>query len=313
MTAEAAPPDPSTGEDAALRCGFVALIGAPNAGKSTLLNELIGAKVSIVTHKVQTTRTRIRGIAIEGESQIVFVDTPGIFEAKRRLERAMVAAAWNAVQEADALVLLYDAARKRIDADTERVIARLKDWGLEAVLVLNKIDLIKREKLLELAARFEAEGIFARIFMISSLKGEGVADLRRYLAETLPEGPWHYPEDQLSDLPQRLIAAEVTREKLFLKLHQELPYALTVENERWQPFDDGSLRLEQTIYVQRDSQKGIVLGKGGRTIKALRSEAQADLEEMLGCKVHLFLFVKVRENWIDDPARYREWGLDFQA
>ncbi len=295
------------------RCGFAALIGAPNAGKSTLLNALVGAKVSIVTHKVQTTRVRVRGLAIEGASQIVFVDTPGIFRPKRRLERAMVAAAWEAVSDADTVVLIYDAARKGLDEATRLVIEGLKERGLSADLVLNKIDLIKREKLLELAARFEAEGIFGRIFMISALKEEGVADLRRHLAEQMPEGPWLYPEDQLSDLPERLLAAEVTREKLFLKLHQELPYALTVETERWEPFEDGSVRIEQMIYVQRDSQKGIVLGKGGRTVKEVRAAAQAELEELLGRKVHLFLLVKVREKWIDDPARYRVWGLDFKA
>ncbi len=303
-----------TGQAAgAQRCGFAALIGAPNAGKSTLLNALVGAKVSIVTHKVQTTRSRVRGLAVEGASQIVFVDTPGIFRPKRRLERAMVAAAWEAVSDADAVVLIYDAARKGLDEATRLVIAGLKERGLSADLVLNKIDLIKREKLLELAARFEAEGIFGRIFMLSALKEEGVADLRRHLAEAMPEGPWLYPEDQLSDLPERLLAAEVTREKLFLKLHQELPYALTVETERWEPFEDGSVRIEQMIYVQRDSQKGIVLGKGGRTVKEVRAAAQADIEELLGCKVHLFLLVKVRENWLDDPARYRVWGLDFRA
>ena len=295
------------------RCGFVALVGAPNAGKSTLLNALIGAKISIVTHKVQTTRARIRGIAVEGESQLVFVDTPGIFRPKRRLERAMVSAAWGGAQDADLVVLLYDASRKRLDEDTRLILAGLRDSGRRADLVLNKIDLIKRDRLLALAAEFQAEGLFDTIFMISAQTGDGVADLRASLAARLPEGPWHYPEDQLSDLPLRLLAADVTREKLFLKLHDELPYALTVETEDWQDFEDGSARLEQTIYVQRESQKGIVLGKGGRTIKALRAESQADLEVLLERRVHLFLFVKVRENWLDDPARYQAWGLDFQA
>ncbi len=295
------------------RCGFVALLGAPNAGKSTLLNRLVGTKVAIVTPKVQTTRTRLRAIAVEGRSQIVFVDTPGIFAPRRRLERAMVAAAWSGAEDADLLVLVVDCGAAGRDADTTRIIEGLKKKKRRAILVLNKIDTIKRVRLLELAARFEAEGIFDRIFMISALKGDGADDLLQFLAEAVPEGPWHYPEDQLSDLPQRLLAAETTREKLFLMLHQELPYALTVETESWDERDDGSLRLEQTIYVRRDSQKAIVLGKGGRTIKAVREAAQVDLVESLGCPVHLFLFVKVRPGWLDDPARYREWGLDFEA
>jgi GTP-binding protein Era len=295
------------------RCGFVALLGAPNAGKSTLLNRLVGAKVSIVTPKVQTTRARIRAIAVEGRSQIIFVDTPGIFAPKRRLERAMVAAAWSGAADADLLVLVVDCTAARRDRDTARIVAGLKAQDRRAILVLNKIDAIKRERLLELAAGFEAEGIFDRIFMISALNGDGTEDLLHALAEALPEGPWHYPEDQLSDLPQRLLAAETTREKLFLMLHQELPYALTVETESWQDLDDGSLRLEQIVYVRRDSQKAIVLGKGGRTIKAVREAAQADLVASLDRPVHLFLFVKVRPGWLDDPARYREWGLDFEA
>lgn len=295
------------------RCGFVALVGAPNAGKSTLLNALVGAKLSIVTHKVQTTRARLRGIAVEGDSQIVFVDTPGIFKPKRRLERAMVDAAWGGARDADVVVLLYDAHRKRLDEDTRLILDGLRDSGRKADLVLNKIDLIKRERLLALAAEFEAEGLFESIFMVSALSGDGVADLRGSLAGRLPEGPWLYPEDQLSDLPMRLLAAETTREKLFLKLHDELPYALTVETEQWEDFEDGSVRISQTVYVQRDSQKGIVLGKGGRAIKAVRAEAQADLEAALERRVHLFLFVKVRENWVDDPERYQTWGLDFSA
>ncbi len=298
---------------APLRCGFVALLGAPNAGKSTLLNSLVGTKVSIVTPKVQTTRARLRAIAIAGASQIVFVDTPGIFHPKRRLERAMVAAAWSGVEDADLLVLVVDAAVKQPDSNTARIIKGLKAQGRRAILTLNKIDAIKRDKLLALAARFQAEGIFEDIFMISALTGDGVADLLRHLAAAIPEGPWLYPEDQLSDLPERLLAAEVTREKLFLDLHQELPYALTVETESWEERKDGALRLEQTIYVQRDSQKAIVLGKGGRTIKAVREAAQAELAETLGRPVHLFLFVKVRAGWLEDPARYRHWGLDFEA
>ncbi|MEE8500383.1 MAG: GTPase Era, partial [Kiloniellales bacterium] len=282
--------------EARRRCGFVALVGAPNAGKSTLLNRLVGAKVSIVTHKVQTTRSRIRGIVIVGASQIVFVDTPGIFKPKRRLERAMVAAAWSGAQDADEVVVLYDAARRGIDADTRLIVDGLKARGRSAVLALNKIDRIGREKLLDLAARFEAEGVFSRLFMISALNGDGVEDLRRHLAEGLPEGPWLYPEDQLSDLPERLLAAEVTREKLFLNLHQELPNALTVETEDWQDFEDGSARIEQVVTVARAGHKGICLGQGGRTIKLVREAAQRELEEMLGRKVHLFIFVKVREN-----------------
>ncbi|MFQ5773310.1 MAG: GTPase Era [Kiloniellaceae bacterium] len=295
------------------RCGFVALIGAPNAGKSTLLNGLVGAKVSIVTHKVQTTRCRIRGIAVEGAGQIVFVDTPGIFTPKRRLERAMVAAAWAGVEDADEVVLLYDAARREIDRDTRLIVDGLKARNRRAILTLNKIDVIRRDKLLALAARFEAEGVFSRIFMISALTGDGVDDLRRHLAERMPEGPWLYPEDQVSDLPLRLLAAEVAREKLFLRLHQELPYSLTVETEDWQDFQDGSVRIEQTVFVARESHKAICLGKGGRTIKAVREAAQKDLAALLERRVHLFLRVKVREKWLEEPARYRAWGLEFEV
>lgn len=295
------------------RCGFVALLGAPNSGKSTLLNHLVGAKISIVTHKVQTTRARIRAIAIEGTSQIVFVDTPGIFTPKRRLERAMVAAAWAGAGDGDLRVLVYDATKRTIDPDTRLILDGLKRRKLDAVLVLNKIDAMARGRLLELATQFEVHGIFTRIFMISALKGDGVADLRAHLAQAMPLGPWHYPEDQLTDLPERLLAAEVTREKLFLRLHQELPYALTVETESWEDFVDGSVKIEQTIYVQRSSQKAIVLGKAGQSIKAIRAAAQEDLQALLDRRVHLFLFVKVREKWIDDPDRYRPWGLDYKA
>lgn len=298
---------------AASRCGFAALLGAPNAGKSTLVNALVGAKVSIVTRKVQTTRARLRGIAVAGASQIVLVDTPGIFAPKRRLERAMVAAAWSGARDADVIALVFDAGRKGIDADSRLIIDGLKDLGRRAVLLLNKVDAVKRPRLLELAATFEAEGLFDRTFMISALTGDGVDDLRAFLAAAMPEGPWHYPEDQLSDLPLRLMAAETTREKLFQRLHQELPYALTVETERWQDFEDGSAKIEQTIYVQRDTQKAIVLGKSGINIKQIRSESQKELEELLERKVHLFLFVKVRRNWIEDPERYRHWGLDYEA
>jgi GTP-binding protein Era len=291
--------EPGDSGVAASRCGFAALLGAPNAGKSTLVNALVGAKVSIVTRKVQTTRARLRGIAVAGASQIVLVDTPGIFAPKRRLERAMVAAAWSGARDADVIALVFDAGRKGIDADSRLIIDGLKDLGRRAVLLLNKVDAVKRPRLLELAATFEAEGLFDRTFMISALTGDGVDDLRAFLAAAMPEGPWHYPEDQLSDLPLRLMAAETTREKLFQRLHQELPYALTVETERWQDFEDGSAKIEQTIYVQRDTQ--------------IRSESQKELEELLGRKVHLFLFVKVRRNWIEDPERYRHWGLDYEA
>ena len=297
----------------ATRCGFVALLGAPNAGKSTLLNSLVGAKVSIVTRKVQTTRARLRGIAVAGASQIVFVDTPGIFAPKRRLERSMVAAAWSGARDADVIALVFDAGRKGIDADSRLILDGLKELGRRAILLLNKVDTVTRPRLLELAALFEAEELFDRTFMISALTGDGVADLSAYLAAAMPEGPWHYPEDQLSDLPLRLMAAEATREKLFQRLHQELPYALTVETERWQDFEDGSVKIEQTIYVQRDTQKAIVLGKSGQSIKQIRGEAQQELEGLLERKVHLFLFVKVRRNWIEDPERYRHWGLDYEA
>jgi len=294
-------------------CGFVSLVGAPNAGKSTLLNAMVGTKISIVTHKVQTTRARVRGIAIEGRAQIIFVDTPGIFTPKKRLERAMVAAAWSAIDDGEETVVLYDATRGGIDADTRLILEGLKKRGRQAVLALNKIDAVKREKLLALAAEFEAVGVFARIFMISALNGDGMESLRGYLAKRMPPGPWLYPEDQISDMPMRLIAAEVTREKLFLRLHQELPYSLTVETEDWQEFDNGSVRIAQVVFVGRDSHKGICLGKGGAAIKAVREASQKDLAEMMERDVHLFLHVKVRGNWSEDSAHYRDWGLDFDA
>ncbi len=311
-------PEACSGDDGkgtrAGRCGVVALIGAPNAGKSTLLNRLVGAKLSIVTHKVQTTRARVRGVALEGDSQIILVDTPGIFSTpKRRLERSMVQAAWAGAEDCDLVVLLYDAARKSIDDETLKIIERLKDIGRPCVLLLNKIDRIRRDKLLELAARFDAEGLFEQIFMVSAETGDGVDHLKSFLAERMPEGPWLYPEDQLSDLPMRLLAAEVTREKLFLRLHEELPYALTVETENWEDFRDGSLRIEQTIYVERPQQRKIVLGRQGEAIRKVRELAQQELEAELERKVHLFLFVKVRERWTDDPERYLQWGLDFNV
>ena len=295
------------------RCGYVALIGAPNSGKSTLLNALVGAKLSIVSPKVQTTRRRILGIAVEGASQIVFVDTPGIFAPRpgRRLERAMVAAAWEGAEDADLVVLLVDVTRAD-DPDTRGIVDRLKSAGRKAALVLNKIDLVPRPSLLELAARFEREGIFEPIFMISGLTGDGVPDLRRHLAAALPEGPWLYPEDQLSDLPERLLAAEVTREQVFLQLHDELPYAITVETDKWEERKDGSVRVEQTIFVQRPGQKAIVLGEGGQQIKRIGARARAELEAMLGRRVHLFLFVRVEKSWTEDRERYEAMGLDFE-
>jgi len=295
------------------RCGFVALLGAPNAGKSTLANSLTGARVSIVTPKAQTTRSPIRAITIAGASQIVLVDTPGIFEPKRRLDRSMVAAAWTGAEQADILVLVCDAARRACHEDARPVVDGLRELARPALLVLNKIDLLDRERLLALAADFDAERVFERIFMISALTGDGISDLRGHLAAALPVGPWLFPEDQISDLPLRLHAAEITREKLFLNLHQELPYALTVETEDWRELGDGSIRIEQVIFLQRDGHKGIVLGKGGSRIKRIRETAQKEIEALTGAKVHLFLFVKVRRGWLDDPERYRPWGLPFEV
>ena len=300
------------------RCGYVALVGAPNAGKSTLVNQLVGGKVSIVTPKVQTTRARALGICIDGAAQIVLVDTPGIFQPKRRLERAMVAAAWQGASDADLVLLLVDSTRG-LDVDTRGILDGLAKAGRRAILALNKVDLVERPALLALADRFRAiEGadgapLIADVFMISALTGDGVADLRAHLAARLPEGPWLFPEDQISDMPLRLLAAEVTREKLFLRLHQELPYSSTVETESWQERKDGSVRIEQVIYVRRDSQKAIVLGKGGRQIKAIGAAARAELAEMFDRPVHLFLFVKVREGWVEDRERYKEMGLDFDS
>ncbi|HLS59316.1 MAG TPA: GTPase Era [Paracoccaceae bacterium] len=295
------------------RAGFVALIGEPNAGKSTLLNAMVGAKVSIVTHKVQTTRTRIRGVAIEGDTQIVFVDTPGLFRPRRRLDRAMVAAAWGGAGDADIVVLMVEAHRG-ITSGVEAILERLDTTlpkGRTVVLAINKIDRVKAEALLPLSAALNERREFEATFLISAERGHGVADLRRWLAERLPEGPWLYPEDQIADLPLRMIAAEITREKLTLRLHQELPYELTVETEAWEERKDGSVRIEQVIYVAREGHKGIVLGHRGETIKAVGQVARADIAEFLGRPVHLFLTVKVRPNWLEDAARYREMGLDF--
>jgi GTP-binding protein Era len=294
------------------KCGFVALLGAPNAGKSTLLNTIVGAKVSIVTPKVQTTRTRILGVSLAGAAQLVFIDTPGIFKPKRRLDRAMVAAAWGGASDSDVILLLIDA-KTGIDRDTRRIMDGLKESKRKAICVLNKIDTVKRPSLLALTDQLVAEDVFTDFFMIAALNGDGVEDLKLELADRLPDGPWHFPEDQLSDMNDRLFAAEITREKLYLNLHQELPYALTVETETWEPFDNGAVKVEQVLFVERDSQKGIVLGKGGERIKRIRTLAQEELTDSRGRDVHLFLFVKVRENWGDDPERYRDWGLDFST
>ena len=292
------------------RSGFVALIGAPNAGKSTLLNQLVGAKVSIVTHKVQTTRSIIRGIAVHDHAQIVFVDTPGIFRPRRRLDRAMVTTAWGGARDADIVALLIDAERG-ISGDAETIIENLAQVRQTKILLLNKIDRVKREKLLTLAAEANARVPFERTFMISALTGDGCEDVLDYLAGALPEGPWYYPEDQISDLPMRQLAAEITREKIYLRLHQELPYSAHVETEKWEERKDGSVRIEQVIYVERESQKKIVLGHKGAAIRAIGQAAREELGRLLEQKVHLFLFVKVRENWSDDPERYRDMGLEF--
>ena len=295
------------------RAGFVALIGEPNAGKSTLLNRMVGAKVSIVTHKVQTTRARIRGVCMAGQSQIVFVDTPGIFRPRRRLDRAMVSAAWGGASDADVVVLLIEAHRGLTEG-AKAIIAALKERnGAQPVaLAINKIDRVKAERLLQLAEEANGAFPFVKTFMISAEKGYGVDDLRDFLAGELPEGPWYYPEDQIADLPMRMIAAEITREKLTLRLHEELPYQLTVETEAWEEKPDGSARIDQIIYVSRDGHKGIVLGKGGETIKAISTAARAEMAEFMGRPIHLFLQVKLRENWQDEPARYSEMGLDFK-
>ena len=294
------------------KCGFVAVIGAPNAGKSTLMNRLVGAKVSIVTHKVQTTRTRIMGITTRDECQLIFIDTPGIFEPRRRLDRAMVDAAWRGAADSDKVMLVVDA-KRGVDDDTQRIVDGLQRTKRTALLALNKIDLLPRDQLLALASQLSDKGVFEEIFMISALKGDGCEDVMDRLTETLPLGPWMFPEDQLSDLPQRLMAAEVTREFLLLQVHQEVPYAAAVETETWEEFQDGSVKIDQTIYVQRDSQKAIVLGKKGTRIKEIGASARAELSEIFGRKVHLFIHVKVRDKWMDDRARYNTWGLDFNA
>ncbi|MGH6776346.1 GTPase Era [Brucella tritici] len=303
---------PADGENEAgqTRSGFVALIGAPNAGKSTLVNQLVGTKVSIVTHKVQTTRALVRGIFIEGQAQIVLVDTPGIFRPKRRLDRAMVTTAWGGAKDADIILVLLDS-QGGLNENAEALLSSMKDVRQKKVLVLNKVDRVDPPVLLDLARKANELVTFDQTFMISALNGSGCKDLAKYLAENVPNGPWYYPEDQISDMPMRQLAAEITREKLYLRLHEELPYSSTVETERWEERKDGSVRIEQVIYVERESQKKIVLGHKGETIKAIGQSARKEISEILEQTVHLFLFVKVRENWGNDPERYREMGLDF--
>ena len=293
------------------RCGFIAVLGSPNAGKSTLVNALVGAKVSIVSHKVQTTRVPVRGIAMAGQSQLVFIDTPGIFQPKRRLDRAMVDAAWGGMKHADVVVVMIDAA-KGIDDDTGGLIERVKDARTHRIVVLNKVDRVEeKERLLALTAEVSRRATFDKVFMISALDGTGVEDLKNYLAGMVPEGPWHYSEDDVTDVPLRTLAAEITRERIYHWLHDELPYSITVETTSWKTLKDGAARVEQTIFVERDSQKSIVLGKGGATIKQISMEARRGIIEIADHPVHLFLFVKVRSNWGSDPERYREMGLDF--
>lgn len=292
------------------RCGFVALIGVPNAGKSTLLNQLVGAKISIVSRKVQTTRTQIRGIAMAGATQVVFVDTPGIFAPKRRLEKAMVTSAWGGAADADRVGVLVDVTRSG-EEDQEALLARLGEVKQPKFLVLNKIDLVPHEKLLEIADRLNKQIAFEATFMVSAMRGHGVPRILEWLADKLPLGPWLYPEDEISDAPLRFLAAEITREKMFERLHDELPYRSTVETEKWTTMKNGEVRIDQTIFVERESQRKIVLGEGGKTIKSIGSAARKDIAEAAETKVHLFLFVKVRENWADDPERYREMGLEF--
>ena len=298
--------------EAATRAGFVAVLGAPNVGKSTLVNRLVGAKVAIVSPRVQTTRSRLRGIRVVDDVQIVFVDTPGIFAARRRFERAMVHAAWSGASDADAILLLVDA-QKGLTGQTRAIVERLRDTGRETLVALNKIDLVSRRRLLPLAAAVEETGLAAAIFMVSALDGDGTDDLLDALTARMAPGPWLYPEDQLADITERLLAAEITREQLFLQLRQELPYAVAVETEGWTSVRNGGVRVEQVIYVQRETHKGIVLGKGGRQIKAIGSEARAALSAMLGCPIDLKLFVKVRQRWLEDPERYRDIGLEYDV
>ena len=294
------------------RCGFVALIGAPNAGKSTLTNDFVGSKVSIVSSKIQTTRTQVRGIGIYENSQIILVDTPGIFAPKRRLDRAMVNSAWNGANDADIVVLIVDA-KRGYDDETKEIVKNLQNFKQKVVLVLNKIDLLPKENLLVLSKELNNDYKFAETFMVSALESRDVDEFYKYLADNLPISPWFYPEDQISDMPLKFLSAEIVREKLFSLLHQELPYALTVEPELWEHRSDGSIRAEMTIYVERDNQKRIVLGHGGSMIKRIGQAARKEIEDLLEERIHLFLFVKVRENWVDDPARYEDWNLKFNA
>lgn len=303
---------PSPADSAPPRCGFVAVIGAPNAGKSTLVNRLVGSKVTIVSPKVQTTRSRVRGIAMVGDAQVVFVDTPGIFQPRKRFDRAMVAAAWEGALEADLVLLVIDA-HKGITAEVEEILAKLKATGRRALLALNKVDALERSRLLEMASRLDAALPFEKVFMISALTGSGCDDVLAWLAERVPAGPWMFPEDEVSDLPQRLLAAEITREKVFLQLHEELPYAAAVVTESWRERADGSVRIDQTVLVQRESQRAIFLGKGGARIKALGKAARVELSEILERPVHLFLHVKVNDRLWDDRDQYSEWGLDFDV
>lgn len=304
--------DGPQGEQTPTRCGFVAVIGAPNAGKSTLVNAMVGAKVTIVSHKVQTTRMPVRGIVVAGNSQIVFVDTPGIFAPKRRLDKAMVEAAWGGAGDADVVALIVDAARG-LDEDVSRIADKLQNVSnARLVLLLNKVDRVSdKSRLLKLAQDLSERVPFERVFMISALNSSGLSDLKAYLADVMPEGPWHYPDEDITDIPMRLLAAEITRERIYHHLHDELPYAISVETTDWKELRDKSVRIEQTVYVERDSQKSIVLGKGGRTVKQVSSEARKELQSIVERPVHLFVFVKVRENWGDDPERYRDIGLSF--
>lgn len=302
----------NSGGERPTRCGFVSLIGAPNAGKSTITNDFAGSKVSIVSPKAQTTRTLIKGIGIFENTQIIFLDTPGIFKPKRRFDRSMVASAWSGAADGDILVLVVDA-KRGFDEETRAIVDELNDKKREAVLLLNKIDLVEKQKLLPLAAELNAAGRFTETFMVSASTGLNMSDFYRYLAENLPESPWYYPEEQMSDLPLRLLAAEVVREKLFLYLKEELPYSLTVEPELWERRSDNSVRAEMTIYVEREGQKKIIIGRGGEMLKKIGQTARLELEEMLEERIHLFLFVKVRENWSEDPARYQDWGLVYNV
>ena len=302
-----------TNDQAPTRCGYIAVVGAPNVGKSTLVNRLVGSKVSIVSHKVQTTRTRVLGICLSENSQIVLMDTPGIFEPRRRLDRAMVASAWSGSAEADRTIVLIDSSKGGVDKNSRAILKKLNELKIKPDLVLNKIDLVKKPNLLQLASDINQTWEIGETFMVSAENGDGVEELLTFFAGQVPEGPWMFPEDQISDMPLRLLSAEITREKLYEQLHEELPYASTVETESWEEFEDGSVKVRQIIYIERDSQKGIVLGKKGSRIKALGEASRLELEDIIGTKVHLFLFIKVKGKWGDDPDRYREWNLDFNA